>query len=183
MAGILPDNIEQVARALPPRPPIERRTDDERAFMQFITDAAAFSQAQRAAAEREDYERELCGLIRTTLERSLEAELIELTRSPATEATYIGDLKRFKAYCDQAGASAMPAAPEIVANFLQAEHEAGTGLPMLKRLAAAISFGHKRFEKYDPTDDILVRAVIRHATKYGRPSVVPPASDPPAPEA
>jgi hypothetical protein len=147
----------------------------EQAFGRWIIDAGAVLAAKRASEDRAAFEREVCGLVRETLERTLEAELIELAQTAdlSTRKQYVSTFRRFKALCDEVGVSSMPASPEVVAAFLQGEYEAGASLPKLKGIVAAIAWVHDRYEKFDPTGDVLVRAVIRHATKYGKPSVRP----------
>jgi hypothetical protein len=57
----------------------------------------------------------------------------------------------------------LPAAPAAIAAFLATEIERGQN--HLNRLCAAIATMHKRVDLPDPTNDPLVRAVVRLALK------------------
>jgi hypothetical protein len=148
------------------------RQESDAAFQQWILDAATREAREAAAQERAEYESGVCGIARQGLEHRLEAEIAELAQVPelATRSRYIADFKRFKALCDEAGLTALPAAPETVALFIEGEFEAGKGMPRLRGIAAAIAWVHDRYGKPDPTDDILVRAMLRHAVKHSKPS-------------
>jgi hypothetical protein len=78
---------------------------------------------------------------------------------------HLGSFLKFKQYC--AGYSTplphLPAAPAAIAAFLAIEIAKGRG--HLNRVCAAIAVMHRRVDLPDPTNDPLVRAVVRLAHK------------------
>ena len=96
----------------------------------------------------------------------LQAEFAAQRQAEETKKrAHLGAFLRFKQYC--AGYSPplphLPAAPAAIAAFLTSEMEKGQG--HLNRLCAAIAVMHKRVDLPDPTNDPLVRAVVRLAHK------------------
>jgi len=70
------------------------------------------------------------------------------------------DFKSFQQYCGKWGLiPQIPAAPQMVATFLL--EEAPGGVAHVCRLLKSISTVHRAVNQDDPTDDILVRAVMR----------------------
>jgi hypothetical protein len=76
---------------------------------------------------------------------------------------HLGTFKRFREYCTRYSTPLpyLPAAPAAIAAFLATEMEKGQA--HLNRLCAAIAVMHKRVDLPDPTNDPLVRAVVRLA--------------------
>jgi hypothetical protein len=71
--------------------------------------------------------------------------------SPATRATYDGRLTRFVKWCEQNGWHVpLPASPEVVAMYLDAELEGGASYSALKIDHAAISYAHRIRNLPDP---------------------------------
>ena len=106
----------------------------------------------------------------------LQAEFAERKQSEDKKRrAHLGAFLKFKEYC--AGYSPplphLPAAPAAIAAFLTSEMEKGQG--HLNRLCAAIAVMHKRVDLPDPTNDPLVRAVVRLAHKD---KSSPPAANP-----
>jgi hypothetical protein len=70
------------------------------------------------------------------------------------------DFKSFQQYCEKWGLiPQIPAAPQMVATFLL--EETLGGVAHVSRLLKSISTVHRAVNQDDPTDDILVRAVMR----------------------
>ena len=120
-------------------------------------------------ADRELYRLEMREIAREAVERELNKSHADIreAKAPTTRRVYTADIKRFKEYCDEGELSFCPADPEIVALFLinqVKQHEASPGT--LSRLRAAISYAHKIERQFDPTDDVLVREVVRHFTAH-----------------
>ena len=68
--------------------------------------------------------------------------------------------KSFQQYCEKWGLiPQIPAPPQMVATFLL--EEAPGGVAHVSRLLKSISTVHRAVNQDDPTDDILVRAVMR----------------------
>jgi hypothetical protein len=78
---------------------------------------------------------------------------------------HLGAFLRFKEYCARYSTPLphLPAAPAAIAAFLTSEMVKGQS--HLNRLCAAIAVMHKRVDLPDPTNDPLVRAVVRLAHK------------------
>ena len=70
------------------------------------------------------------------------------------------DFKSFQEHCEKWGlVPQIPSAPQMVAAFLL--EEALGGVAHVSRLLRSISTVHRAVNQDDPTDDILVRAVMR----------------------
>lgn len=77
-------------------------------------------------------------------------EMIAASRAPSTARNYAADTRRFRAWCEAHGYEMLPAAPEVVAAYLndQAAVRDGTGDPRyspatLTRWLSAINFAHR----------------------------------------
>jgi site-specific recombinase XerD len=103
---------------------------------------------------------------------ALPAPTIEATRrylhaqvAPATLRAYQADFRAFAAWCASdaggRGASAFPAAPEVVAAFLAAQADAGVKVATIRRRAAAIHFRHASAQIESPTRSMLVTAALK----------------------
>jgi hypothetical protein len=139
--------------------------------------------AAQLAAEQAEYAAEL----EATLDRiekaitvyvadELQAEFAAQRQAEEKrKRAHLGAFLRFKEYCGryETPLPHLPAAPAAIAAFLTSEMEKGQA--HLNRLCAAIAVMHKRVDLPDPTNDPLVRAVIRlaHKDKSSPPTVNP----------
>jgi hypothetical protein len=90
------------------------------------------------------------------LKHYLEAENATTRITPKQKS----DFKSFQEYCEKWGLiPQIPAAPQMVATFLL--EEGPGGVAHVSRLLRSISTVHRAVNQDDPTDDILVRAVMR----------------------
>jgi hypothetical protein len=107
----------------------------------------------------------------------LQAEFAAQRQSEETrKRAHMGAFLRFKEYCAkyETPLPYLPAAPAAIAAFLSTEIAKGQN--HLKRLCAAIAEMHKRVDLPDPTNDPLIKAVIRLAAYNDKSS--PPAAKP-----
>lgn len=148
-------------------PSLRRQTPSEGYIKNELTDFIEIA----GSALRENQAREALLLnekaVSDTLRPSLELYLADeiesiLDKSPSTRRTYIQDCKRFKEFCDALDVSFRPASPEIIAHFLLQEGRAGASASRINRLCAAIAYMHSLAEHFDPTQDIIVRAMVRN---------------------
>ena len=105
-----------------------------------------------------------------TLSKELTA-LVERTREtlhdavPAnTRRAYEGDLRRFAAWCTNAGLPAIPAAPSTLALYLRALADGGASVATIERALAAISSSHVQSGHPSPWGNSVVadmRAALR----------------------
>jgi site-specific recombinase XerD len=93
------------------------------------------------------------------LDRAVELALEE--KAAATRRAYGSDFQIFEAWCQERGASALPATPEAVAAFLAYSAETGSRPSTLGRRVAAIRYAHKLAGHAVPTDDERVKATMR----------------------
>jgi hypothetical protein len=106
----------------------------------------------------------------------------EFAAQRKTEATskraHLKAFLKFKEYCLNFSVPLpyLPAAPAAIAAFLATEIEKGQA--HLNRLCAAIALMHKRVDLPDPTNDPLVRAVVRlaHKDKSSPPAATTPSN-------
>ena len=120
---------------------------------------------QRRKEEAEEAKQEAAG--QEILDRAESIFLPWLKPYLATENATIritpkqkSDFKSFQQYCEKWGLIAqIPAAPQMVATFLL--EETLGGVAHVSRLLRSISTVHRAVNQDDPTDDILVRAVMR----------------------
>jgi len=87
----------------------------------------------------------------------------ELEAENATQRVSAADRQRFKdfqACCERWGFPALPAPPQAVAVFLAEKSEEDAAA---HRLARSISVVHRALNFSDPTEDVLIRAMIRQA--------------------
>ena len=134
------------------------------------------SAAAELAAEREATLDEIEKAISVYVADELQAEFAEQRKCEETrKRAHLGSFLRFKQYCARYSPPLphLPAAPAAIAAFLTSEMEKGQA--HLNRLSAAIAVMHKRVDLPDPTNDPLVRAVVRLAHKD---KSLPPAAKP-----
>jgi hypothetical protein len=84
------------------------------------------------------------------------AQLRERAQRPSTQ----DDFATFRECCEEFGLPSLPAPPQAVALFLADGRNATS---RIAKLAKSISIVHKAVGFTDPTDDILVRALLRQA--------------------
>jgi hypothetical protein len=97
-------------------------------------------------------------------------------KSPALETArlYAGDWAAFVAWCRQAGATPLPAAPATVAAYLAARPHLSPGA--LARRCAAIAQQHRQAGLATPAADPAVRSVLRAAHRAATPRRAPAPS-------
>jgi site-specific recombinase XerD len=89
------------------------------------------------------------------------SDFAKAEKAPNTRLAYTADFTVFRAWCTGRGASALPAAAEIVAAFIGAEADRGVKASTIGRRLAAIRYAHRLAGLPSPTDVEAVRAVIR----------------------
>jgi hypothetical protein len=82
--------------------------------------------------------------------------LTEAKKSALTES-----LKKFRDYCTKVDMRCLPASVGIIAAFLDSEIGEGAGHTTIKRHVEAISEFHRLNAAFDPTDDELIKAILR----------------------
>lgn len=81
--------------------------------------------------------------------------------SEATRRAYVSDARIFRAWCEERGLQALPAAPEVVATFLSAEASRGAKYATISRRAAAINFLHVTAGHESPTRSNIVSGALK----------------------
>jgi hypothetical protein len=107
--------------------------------------------------------------IETTVLPDLQAKYrdIALDRDdlkPATLTRYANSFRVFSGYCNELNVSSLPARAVFVAGFLDEQITRGAAAATIRRLVAAISYGHRINDFPDPTEAHLVKAIIRFTT-------------------
>lgn len=87
------------------------------------------------------------------------AAYIEASRAPSTARVYAVQWRTFERYARDAGASPLPASPEIVADYLSARASAGASRSTIQQAAAAIGAAHRDRQLPDPMQAEGVRRV------------------------
>ncbi|HTE18398.1 MAG TPA: tyrosine-type recombinase/integrase [Armatimonadota bacterium] len=104
-------------------------------------------------------------------------EYLGQAKSANTLRAYRADWADFTAWCESAGASSLPAAPETLALYLTARAETHT-VSTLQRRLAAISQAHQARDLETPTKHLLVRSVwagirrVRGTAQQGKAAAV-----------
>jgi hypothetical protein len=93
---------------------------------------------------------------------------------PETARLYASDWAAFVAWCQQAGATPLPAAPATVAAYLAALPQLSPGA--LARRCAAIAHQHRQAGLVIPAADPAVRSVLRTARRAATPRRAPAPS-------
>jgi hypothetical protein len=145
---------------------IERRIESDRRKELMAAQLAA--DQERAVNKIEDA---LTSWLRTELGEEIAARK---RLSPETLRTYKSDFGRFKKCCAEWKLPCLPASAQIVAAWLG--EEGHRGLAHVLRCKAAVSAAHRAADLPDPTDDLLVRAVIRMVRQDKPPAVKPPSN-------
>jgi hypothetical protein len=89
----------------------------------------------------------------------LKDELAAENLASRVSASHKADFVQFQACCKRQGLPHLPAPPQAVAVFLAEEIDRGA--KHLTRLARSISIVHRALNFTDPTEDVLVRAILR----------------------
>jgi integrase len=95
------------------------------------------------------------------------AAFLQASAADNTKRAYAGDFAHFTRWCDRRGRTAMPAAPEDIANYL-ADLAVGVGgdtaearaTATIKRRVAAIRLAHKSAGHIDPTGHVVVERTL-----------------------
>jgi hypothetical protein len=133
----------------PEREEWERQAARERELEMRLAQRAADLQAQYDAIE---------ALLVPLLKDELEAEKAIARVTPRMKQ----DFGRFRKWCDEAGFPSLPASPQATTEFLGGELKHGAA--HVTRLRNSISAVHRAvFNSEDPTQDLLVRALMRCA--------------------
>ena len=100
-----------------------------------------------------------------------DAEAQVRTWSPSTRRTYGAAWRHFSRWCEEQGVPTLPAAPRIVARFLEDLVELqGRTLATARIYLAAIAANYKLDGQPDPTERPLVRATLKRLARgHGRP--------------
>lgn len=83
------------------------------------------------------------------------------SKSKNTLRSYRADLNTFREWCDHHGTSALPAAPQTVADYLTEIADARYAVSTIQRRVAAIAFAHRTNHLDDPTTDPSVRVLLQ----------------------
>lgn len=86
---------------------------------------------------------------------------IEDAYAPNTIRAYRKDMEEFMAYCDTVGACALPALPEVVAEFLMTTSKLGIKTSTIRRKNSSISAVHRLSNLSDPTKHSEVKLALR----------------------
>ena len=82
-------------------------------------------------------------------------------KAPSTRKAYWKDFELFGLWCQDRGATVLPATPETVAAYLASEAARGTKPSTIGRRCAAIRYVHSLRAHPNPTADERVKAVVR----------------------
>jgi site-specific recombinase XerD len=88
------------------------------------------------------------------------ADRAKSAKAAATRRAYGSDWRIFGEWCQSRGLAALPAAPEAVAAFLNAEADRGVKPSTITRRAAAIRYAHKAAGYEPPTGHEAVRLTM-----------------------
>jgi hypothetical protein len=150
--------------------------DTEEIDRRIAEDKAKEAAAAEHAAELEATLDRIEKAITVYVADELQAEFAEQRKCEETrKRAHLGAFLRFKQYCLAYSTPLpyLPAAPQAIAAFLSTE--IAKGQAHLNRVCAAIAMMHRRVDLPDPTNDPLVRAVVRLAHKD---KSSPPAAKP-----
>jgi hypothetical protein len=103
--------------------------------------------------EQAEHDVKAVEMLRAALLEKYDPELLEITErtlKKETEAAYVGEITRFRKWCIPLGVTSLPAAPEVVGCYLDEQLENGASYQAIKRIHAAISYGHRIAGVADP---------------------------------
>jgi hypothetical protein len=121
---------------------------------------------EAAAAQREAEIESVCDEIDAFMMPLLKTELEHENSKARVNAATKKVFERFKACCAGWGLPALPAPPQAVAVFLTDKNSKPTDI---EKLAKQISLVHRAVGYQDPTEDILIRALLRQAREERKP--------------
>jgi hypothetical protein len=125
--------------------------------------AAAERKKELEAAEHESVQQETASGIENALiphvRKELQEEIAARKLSPEILRRYRADFTAFKECCGRWGLDYLPAGPPAVAVFLS--EESRHGVKHIERLKKSIAAIHKAADLQDPTEDLLIRAILR----------------------
>jgi hypothetical protein len=142
-------------------PEYARRMDEEGARYTGVMEAIEEWRERAAAAERSAALQPALDSIDAALGPLLKKELAAENAQARITARHKKDFARFRACCAEWKLPHLPASPQAVAIFLSNETEHGAR--HVCRLARSISIMHRAVNFTDPTEDVLVRAILRLA--------------------
>lgn len=93
----------------------------------------------------------------------------------STRYTYSAALRRFFRWCQANQRHPLPASPETVAAYLEAQHRDGAALGSLKKWRSAISTAHRAAGYESPCTSLLVEHTLRGAARHSEPTKQAPA--------
>jgi hypothetical protein len=139
---------------------------------QHIYDCIDWGRHYEQEELRKQDERELADLLYEKLAQTYaryvipELELLTEAKKKALTAS----CRKFHDFCANAGMDVrcLPARVGIVAAFLHDEIKVGASYSTIKKHVEAVSYFHKLNESYDPTEDELIKAIMRAANPKGR---------------
>jgi hypothetical protein len=117
--------------------------------------------------ERRAHESEAAESLRPDLERLLAADIIELLKKEDSPQTRAADLAEFRKFAEHMEMSIRPASPELIAHYIIELVLRDKDIAQIKRHIEAIGHAHRLTGQWDPTGDILVRAMFNHLAKHG----------------
>ncbi len=82
-------------------------------------------------------------------------------KAPATRKAYRSDIRDFQAWCADRDLQALPASPEVVADYLAHLADQGLKASTIGRRLAAVRYAHKLAGLPTPTDSEHVKATLR----------------------
>ena len=88
------------------------------------------------------------------------AAFVDASLAPSTRRAYGAALKDFAGWCDAAGLTSIPAAPETVARYIAAAAKSGRSVSTLHQRLAAIRWAHEARNLESPTAAKGVRATM-----------------------
>ena len=146
--------------------------DSEEIERQIESDRRKELMAAQLAADQEKAVNKIEDALTSWLRKELAEEIAARPRlSAGTLRTYKSDFQRFKQCCAEWKLPCLPAPPQIVAAWIG--QEGPRGLAHVLRCKAAVSAAHRAADLPDPTDDLLVRAVVRMVKQDKPPQAKP----------
>jgi hypothetical protein len=141
---------------LTPEEEVQLALRQEAGRLEEAEELGRFLYESDVAAERQ---RQLDGIDKA-LGESLRPELEQENKTARVTAQNKKDFELFKKSAVEWGLPSLPASPQMVAAFLTEQFIAGE-TAILPRLRNSISIVHRACNFPDPTEDVLVRALVR----------------------
>src|SRR5262245_13725657 len=141
---------------LTPEEEVQLALCQEAARLREAEELARFLHEQDIAAERQ----RTADAIDKALGESLRPELEQENKVTRVTAQNKKDMELFKKSAAEWELPSLPASPQMVAAFLTEQYIAGAAA-IIPRLRNSISVLHRACNFSDPTEDVLVRALMR----------------------